>query len=132
MPPPVRDILPHARIVVDPFHVLQAALRAVSLVRRRVIFARYGRRGRSGTRPQLGGDPRADPRWSDRWRVRRDVRTARQAGPASSCHDCASWGRARGGNKNASTNVMIIAVTATATERVMADNGVHSARTAAK
>jgi transposase len=49
----VRQALPHARIVVDPFHVVQAATRAVSLVRRRAIFARYGRRGRSGD-PEYG------------------------------------------------------------------------------
>jgi transposase len=49
----VRQALPHARLVVDPFHVVQAATKMVSVVRRRAIFARYGRRGRSGD-PEYG------------------------------------------------------------------------------
>ncbi|MEU8252419.1 ISL3 family transposase, partial [Nonomuraea sp. NPDC048916] len=49
----VREILPHAQLVVDPFHVVQAATKMVAAVRRRAIFARYGRRGRSGD-PEYG------------------------------------------------------------------------------
>jgi len=44
----VRKALPHARVAVDPFHVVQAANRMVATVRRRETTARYGRRGRPG------------------------------------------------------------------------------------
>ncbi|GLW96080.1 ISL3 family transposase [Microtetraspora sp. NBRC 16547] len=47
------NALPNARLVVDPFHVVQAATKMVASVRRRAIFARYGRRGRSGD-PEYG------------------------------------------------------------------------------
>ncbi len=43
----VRGALPHAVHAVDPFHVIQLANRAIGDVRRRIIFARYGRRGRA-------------------------------------------------------------------------------------
>ena len=49
----VRRILPAARIVVDLFHVVQLAVKATGDVRRRVVRARYGRRGRSGD-PEYG------------------------------------------------------------------------------
>ncbi|MGP4104516.1 ISL3 family transposase [Nonomuraea sp. KM90] len=48
-----RTALPHARLVVDHFHVIQAATKVINLVRRRAIHARYGRRGRSGD-PEYG------------------------------------------------------------------------------
>jgi len=41
-------MLPRATLTVDPFHVVQLAAKAVGDVRRRVVRARYGRRGRSG------------------------------------------------------------------------------------
>ncbi len=44
----VRAALPHAKIAVDPFHVVQAANKMVAVVRRREITGKYGRRGRSG------------------------------------------------------------------------------------
>jgi len=44
----VTEALPHARLVVDLFHVVQLATKAVDEVRRRVTYARYGRRGRRG------------------------------------------------------------------------------------
>ena len=44
----VRRMLPHAEVAVDLFHVVQLAVKAVGDVRRRVVRARYGRRGRSG------------------------------------------------------------------------------------
>jgi transposase len=44
----VRRMLPRATLTVDPFHVVQLAAKAVGDVRRRVVRARYGRRGRSG------------------------------------------------------------------------------------
>jgi transposase len=44
----VARMLPQAALVVDLFHVVQLALKAVGDVRRRVVRAKYGRRGRSG------------------------------------------------------------------------------------
>jgi transposase len=44
----VRRMLPRARLTADLFHVVQLAVKAVGDVRRRVVRARYGRRGRSG------------------------------------------------------------------------------------
>jgi transposase len=44
----VRRMLPRAVLTVDLFHVVQLAVKAVGDVRRRVVRARYGRRGRSG------------------------------------------------------------------------------------
>jgi transposase len=44
----VRRMLPHATLVVDIFHVVQLAVKAVGDVRRRVVRRKYGRRGRSG------------------------------------------------------------------------------------
>lgn len=44
----VRRMLPHAQIVVDLFHVVQLAVKMTGDVRRRVVRAKYGRRGRSG------------------------------------------------------------------------------------
>jgi transposase len=49
----VRRMLPRAVLTVDLFHVVQLAVRAVGDVRRRVVRARYGRRGRSGD-PEYG------------------------------------------------------------------------------
>ena len=49
----VRRMLPHATVTVDPFHVVQLAVKTVGDVRRRVVRARYGRRGRSGD-PEYG------------------------------------------------------------------------------
>jgi transposase len=49
----VRRMLPHAVLTVDLFHVVQLAVKAVGDVRRRVVRARYGRRGRSGD-PEYG------------------------------------------------------------------------------
>jgi transposase len=43
-----RRMLPAARLVVDLFHVVQLAVKMTGDVRRRVVRARYGRRGRSG------------------------------------------------------------------------------------
>jgi transposase len=40
-------LLPGARLVVDLFHVVQLANKTVADVRRRVTYARYGRRGRA-------------------------------------------------------------------------------------
>lgn len=42
----VRQLLPHARIAVDHFHLVLAANRAVTTVRQRVTCAYLGRRGR--------------------------------------------------------------------------------------
>ncbi|TWH70731.1 transposase [Micromonospora olivasterospora] len=42
----VRQVLPHALLVVDHFHVVQLANRAVTEVRRRVTLTQRGRRGR--------------------------------------------------------------------------------------
>jgi transposase len=44
----VRRMLPRATLTADLFHVVQLAVKAVGDVRRRVVRARYGRRGRSG------------------------------------------------------------------------------------
>jgi transposase len=49
----VRRMLPGAVLTVDLFHVVQLAVKAVGDVRRRVVRARYGRRGRSGD-PEYG------------------------------------------------------------------------------
>lgn len=49
----VRRMLPHARVAVDLFHVVQLAVKAMSDVRRRVIREKYGRRGKSGD-PEYG------------------------------------------------------------------------------
>ncbi|MGH3393295.1 MAG: ISL3 family transposase [Streptosporangiaceae bacterium] len=46
-------MLPRARLVVDLFHVVQLAVKMTGDVRRRVVRARYGRRGRSGD-PEYG------------------------------------------------------------------------------
>lgn len=51
----VRQLLPHARIAVDHFHLVLAANRAVTTVRQRVTRAYLGRRGR-----------RIDPVWVNR------------------------------------------------------------------
>ena len=44
----VRRMLPAAQLVVDLFHVVQLAVKMTGDARRRVVRARYGRRGRSG------------------------------------------------------------------------------------
>lgn len=44
----VRRMLPRATVTVDLLHVVQLAVKAAGDVRRRVVRARYGRRGRSG------------------------------------------------------------------------------------
>jgi transposase len=49
----VRRMLPHAVLTADLFHIVQLAVKAVGDVRRRVVRARYGRRGRSGD-PEYG------------------------------------------------------------------------------
>jgi transposase len=49
----VRRMLPHAMLTADLFHVVQLAVKATGDVRRRVVRARYGRRGRSGD-PEYG------------------------------------------------------------------------------
>jgi len=49
----VRRMLPHATLAADLFHVVQLAVKATGDVRRRVVRARYGRRGRSGD-PEYG------------------------------------------------------------------------------
>jgi len=49
----VRRVLPRATLTADLFHVVQLAVKAVGDVRRRVVRARYGRRGRSGD-PEYG------------------------------------------------------------------------------
>jgi len=46
-------MLPRTVLTVDLFHVVQLAAKAVGDVRRRVVGARYGRRGRSGD-PEYG------------------------------------------------------------------------------
>jgi transposase len=43
-----RRMLPQAQIVVDLFHVVQLAVKAIGDVRRRAVREQYGRRGRSG------------------------------------------------------------------------------------
>lgn len=49
----VRRMLPHARIAVDLFHVVQLAVKATGDVRRRAIRELYGRRGKAGD-PEYG------------------------------------------------------------------------------
>jgi transposase len=49
----VRRMLPRATLTVDLFHVVQLAVKAVGDARRRVVRARYGRRGRPGD-PEYG------------------------------------------------------------------------------
>lgn len=49
----VRRMLPDAVLTADLFHVVQLAVKAVGDVRRRVVRARYGRRGRAGD-PEYG------------------------------------------------------------------------------
>jgi transposase len=44
----LRRMLPGAQVAVDLFHVVQLAVKVTGDVRRRVVRARYGRRGRSG------------------------------------------------------------------------------------
>jgi transposase len=51
--PAVRRMLPCATLTADLFHVVQLAVKAVGDVRRRVVRARHGRRGRSGD-PEYG------------------------------------------------------------------------------
>ncbi|MFE9960165.1 ISL3 family transposase [Micromonospora sp. NPDC005299] len=58
----IRRVLPHALLVVDHFHIVQLANRAVTEVRRRVILTQRGRRGR-GT----------DPEWRMRNRLTRSA-----------------------------------------------------------
>jgi transposase len=48
-----RRMLPQAQIVVDLFHVVQLAVKAIGDVRRRAVREQYGRRGRSGD-PEYG------------------------------------------------------------------------------
>jgi transposase len=59
----VRRMLPHATLTADLFHVVQLAVKAVGDVRRRVVRARYGRRGRSGD-PEYGIK---NPCWYGTW-----------------------------------------------------------------
>ena len=49
----VRRMLPHTMLTAHLFHVVQLAVKAVGDVRRRVVRARYRRRGRSGD-PEYG------------------------------------------------------------------------------
>ena len=58
----IRQVLPHALLVVDHFHVVQLANRAVTEVRRRVTLSQRGRRGRGG-----------DPEWRIRNRLTRSA-----------------------------------------------------------
>jgi hypothetical protein len=58
----VREALPHAMLVVDHFHVVQLASRAVTEVRRRMTMAHRGRRGRA-----------TDPEWQQRNRLTRSA-----------------------------------------------------------
>jgi transposase len=58
----IRQVLPHAVLVVDHFHVVQLANRAVTEVRRRMTLTQRGRRGR-GT----------DPEWRMRNRLTRSA-----------------------------------------------------------
>ena len=48
-----RRMLPHAKVAVDLFHVVQLAVKAAGDVRRRAIRERYGRRGKAGD-PEYG------------------------------------------------------------------------------
>ncbi|MET8361303.1 ISL3 family transposase [Micromonospora sp. NPDC005171] len=63
----IRQVLPHALLVVDHFHVVQLANRAVTEVRRRVTLTQRGRRGRG-----------SDPEW--RLRNRLTCSAARMSG----------------------------------------------------
>lgn len=58
----VREALPHAVLVVDHFHVVQLANRAVTEVRRRMTMTHRGRRGRA-----------TDPEWQQRNRLTRSA-----------------------------------------------------------
>ena len=58
----VRQVLPHAVLVVDHFHVVQLANRAVTEVRRRITCTQRGRRGRA-----------TDPEWRIRNRLTRSA-----------------------------------------------------------
>ena len=49
----VKRMLPHAKVAVDLFHVVQLAVKAVGDVRRRAIREKYGRRGKAGD-PEYG------------------------------------------------------------------------------
>jgi transposase len=49
----IRKALPHARVAVDLFHVVQLAVKAVDDVRRRATREKHGRRGREGD-PEYG------------------------------------------------------------------------------
>lgn len=63
----IRQVLPHALLVVDHFHVVQLANRAVTEARRRVTLTHRGRRGRG-----------SDPEWRMRNRLTRSA--ARMSG----------------------------------------------------
>jgi len=52
------DVLPHAVVVVDHFHLVKLANDALTAVRRRVTFDAHGRRGR-----------KQDPEWANRRRL---------------------------------------------------------------
>jgi transposase len=58
----VREALPQAMLVVDHFHVVQLANRAVTEVRRRMTMTHRGRRGRA-----------SDPEWQQRNRLTRSA-----------------------------------------------------------
>jgi transposase len=58
----IRQVLPHALLVVDHFHVVQLANRAVTEVRRRITLTQRGRRGRG-----------SDPEWRMRNRLTRSA-----------------------------------------------------------
>lgn len=58
----VRRALPHARVVVDCFHIVQLANRKLAELRRRCTWALRGRRGRRG-----------DPEWEVRGLLRRNA-----------------------------------------------------------
>jgi transposase len=49
----VKRMLPHARVAVDLFHVVQLAVKTMSDVRRRATREKYGRRGKAGD-PEYG------------------------------------------------------------------------------
>jgi len=63
----IRQALPHALLVVDHFHLVQLANRAVTEVRRRMTLTQRGRRGRA-----------SDPEWQQRNRLTRSA--ARMSG----------------------------------------------------
>jgi transposase len=58
----IREALPHALLVVDHFHVVQLANKAVTEVRRRMTTTHRGRRGRA-----------SDPEWQQRNRLTRSA-----------------------------------------------------------